>query len=86
MTDKFKSDQVGLSTPPVNAAEITPSDTVDLQTASRCLIVATTGTVRVTTVNGDTVTLFVAAGITFPVRVSRIWSTGTTATGIVAMS
>lgn len=86
MTDKFKSNKIGLSSPPAFAEQVTPNDDTDLQFVCRCLNVATAGSVRLTTAEGNEVSIFVAAGITFPVRASRVWATGTTATGIVALS
>ncbi|MBL3705556.1 hypothetical protein GI582_22905 [Sulfitobacter sp. BDSS02] len=85
MADKFSSHVSSINSPPENIFGVTPDDGADLPNASRALNVAQSGTVRVTTVGGDTETLFLAAGIAFPVRVQRIWSSGTTATGIVAM-
>lgn len=85
MADTFREYTPGLESPPSHLAAVTPSDTNDLATASRALNVEQNGFVRVTTVGGDTGTLFIAAGCTFPVRVRRVWSTGTTATGIVAL-
>jgi len=42
--------------------------------------------VRVTSTGGDTATLYMFAGGCLPVQVRRVWATGTTATGIVAMA
>jgi len=86
MADAFAQYQVGLESPAVRASNVTPSDSVDLAEASRAINVATSGTVRVTTIGGTTATLYVTAGSAFPVRVLRIWATGTTATNIVALS
>ncbi|WP_298845065.1 hypothetical protein [uncultured Roseobacter sp.] len=86
MSDRFSSYSIGLESPAINLHEVTPDDGADLPQVSRALNVAGGGTVRVTTVAGDTATVTVAAGIPFPVRVRRIWATGTSATGIVAMS
>lgn len=86
MTDAFNTYTPGLESPASHLQAITPSDTADLPTFSRALNVSTTGQVRVTTVSGTTQSVFVAAGVAFPVRARRIWATGTTATGIVAMS
>ena len=47
---------------------------------------AQTGTVRVVTAGGDTADIYIAAGIAFPVRATRVMATGTTATGICGMS
>ena len=67
------------------AAAITPSDGTDLAAATRAINVSDPGYVKVTTVGGDTVTLYVAGGVTFPLRAARIWATGTTATEIVGL-
>lgn len=85
MADKFQTYAEGLNSPPSHLAAITPSDTADLPDASRGLNVAGSGTVRLTTVGGDTATVYIAAGIVFPVRATRIWASQTTATGIVVM-
>ena len=86
MTDTFAHYKTGLESPAVRIVPVTPNDATDLSEASRAINVATSGTVYVTTVGGTTASIFVAAGIAFPIRASRIWSTGTTATGIVALA
>ena len=86
MTDRFADFTTGLESPAGHVAAVTPDDATDLPRASRALNVAGAGSLRVTTVAGTTATLQVAAGIAFPVRVTRVWATGTTATGIVALS
>lgn len=84
--DNFKGFSQGLNAPIERIEQVSPNDAADLNMATRALNVTTTGSVRVTTVQGDTSTVFIAAGVPFPIRVARIWATGTTATGIVAMS
>lgn len=69
-----------------HAFEITPDDATDLSSPTRAINVAVTGSVRATMVSGNTATLHIAAGSAFPARVTRIWASGTTATGIVALS
>lgn len=86
MFDKFRNFATRLESPAVFMEAVTPSDIVDLPTPSRALNVAESGMVRVTTVGGSTGDLFIASGGAFPVRVRRIWATGTTALGIVALS
>lgn len=85
MTDPFQKFQPGLESPASRLIPVTPSDTADLPMASRALNVAQAGFVRVTTIAGDTGQVHIAPGIPFAIRVSRIWATGTTATGIVAL-
>lgn len=86
MADAFANFSSGLESPALRVLEVTPSDSTDLAEASRAINVGTTGAVRLTTVYGTTATVQIAAGIAFPIRASRIWSTGTTATNIVALS
>ena len=85
MADMFKDFVGGLESPATHIEPVTPSDVTDLPVVSRALNVATVGSVRITTVGGTTATLHVAAGIPFPVRATRIWQTGTSATGIMVM-
>ena len=85
MNDQFHAHAEGLSSPPANAMSVIPDDTQDLAFVSRCINVASEGAMRITTLRGDTVTIHVAAGIAFPLRARRVWATGTTATGIVAL-
>ena len=75
----------GLDSPPARLAEIAPSDTEDLPRPTRAINVAGAGLVRVTTIEGDTGTLYIAAGLAFPLRARRIWATGTDATGITGL-
>ena len=83
--DPFISYQRSLQSPPDRAAAITPSDSTDLTAFTRAINVSDPGYVKVTLVGGDTVTLYVAAGVIFPLRAARIWSTSTTATEIVGL-
>ena len=82
MTDMYSSHTPGLTSPPVGIVAVIPDDGADLPQATRALNVSGTGHVRVTTVSGTTETVFVAAGIVFPVRATRIWASGTDAAGI----
>lgn len=86
MSDVFANLATGLESPATYIQSVTPNDSTDLPRAGRALNVAATGSVRLTTVDGTTDTVYVAAGVAFPVRARRIWATGTTATGIVVLS
>lgn len=69
----------------LRAAAVTKHDQNDLEFAAQ-LYVGGTGNVKVTTVDGDVVTFnSVPAGTKLPVWVKRVWSTGTTATNMVAV-
>ena len=76
------------------AAAVTPSDTVDIPSVSTatgknfgcCLYVGTAGDIRVLTVGGDTVTFVgINTGAFIPVQVKRVYTTGTTASNILAL-
>jgi hypothetical protein len=73
------------SDPAHYAAAVTPSDTVDLAAASTAIFIGGGGNLRVTMLGGGIVTF---AGLSVgwhPIRVTRVWSTSTTATNIVAV-
>lgn len=70
---------------PEDAAAVTPSDTTDLPQFS-VIFVGGAGNVKVTTAQGSAVTFSgINAGSVIPVRVRRVWSTGTTATLMTAV-
>lgn len=79
-------DYRGIDGPGVGAASVTPNDSTDLTIYSRALYIGGDGNVKVTMFNGDEVTFVgLIAGTLLPVRAKRVWSTGTTATNIVAV-
>ena len=74
------------------AAAVTPSDTSNIPSINGgvnngCILyVGGAGNVKVLTTGGDEVTLFSAqAGLVIPVKVLKVFATGTTATNIVAL-
>lgn len=74
------------SDPAIEALAITPNDSADIGNNScRALYVGTAGALKVTTDKGSQVTFGnVGVGV-LPLRVIRVWSTGTTASNIVAL-
>jgi hypothetical protein len=86
-TDNFANNFVGNTSPATIAEAVTPSDSADLTNVSRALWIGGAGNISVIMANGSTV-LFsgIAAGTMLPLRVSRVRSTSTTATLIVAIS
>lgn len=82
ITDKYASDPETLSTPASDIFTITPNDGADLPRVTKALNAATAGLVRVTTDRGTEADVFLAAGVVFPLRVRRVWATGTSATGL----
>ncbi|MBM7045436.1 hypothetical protein [Rhizobium lusitanum] len=76
-----------LSSPATHCALVTPSDTVDLTEITRAVAFTAAGTLKVTMQGGETVVIpsgALSPGQMNPMRVTRIWATGTTATGLVA--
>ena len=73
--------------PAISVALVTPSDSADLTGgATRGVSFAAAGDLKVITDKAETVVIpsgALAAGIIHPLSVTRIFSTGTTATGIV---
>lgn len=88
MADKFALNSSGLDSPAERAfdAYATRSDSTDFANAARALYTGSGGTLKVNTVAGDTVTFVsVPAGSILPVRVARLWATGTTATDCIGL-
>lgn len=85
-TDDYISQATGLDSPLANLALVTPSDTVDLAHVSRVIYIGAAGTLAVTTEGGETLTIasgMLNAGMPHKLRISRVFATGTTATGIM---
>ena len=69
-----------------NGFAVTPADGADQAQVCRAIWIGGSGDLKVTTRGGDTFTLVgVPAGTLLPLRATRIWSTGTTATNLVAL-
>lgn len=84
MADAHASLNTSLHSPARRAAEVAPNDSADLSDFTRALYVGVAGSLRVTTVGGDTVDFVGASGF-LPVCVARVHATGTDATSIVAL-
>ena len=82
MSDAFADRVRSPSDPATTIFEISPSDTTDLVAVTTAVNVAKSGTLRITTPEGTASDVFVSAGHVFPIRARRVWTTGTSATGI----
>lgn len=68
-----------------NAFPTGTNDTVDIR-VTQAIYVGATGTLRVTMFGGQIVTFNgVQAGQVLPISVIRVWTTGTTATGVIGL-
>lgn len=85
-TDAFSRQRSLTNDPFTNAVAVTPSDSADLTYVTRGLYVGATGTVKVIMQDSGTVTFAgVPAGTLLPIRATRVYSTGTTASTILAL-
>lgn len=85
-TARLRDPGFSLSGSSGTAAAVTPNDSADLAYIARGLYVGGAGTLKVTLEDGTNLTFgAVTAGSLLPIRVSRVWSTGTSATNIVAL-
>ena len=65
---------------------ITPSDSADIPGAYvRAIIVGGDGNVNATFADGSTGVFAAIAGQIYPMNITRVWSTSTTATGIAGL-
>lgn len=71
--------------PADGASEITPNDSTDLTLVARALYIGAGGDIKVDLPNNDTVTFKSVGSGFFPVRVTRVYATGTTASDIIAL-
>ncbi len=84
--DHFASQSAGLTAPAQRLVAVTPDDATDFaEGLSRGLFVGGAGSVSVQDAHGNIADLESSAGQYHPIRVIRVRSTGTTATGLVAL-
>jgi len=83
MADKFKQYSDTLSSPFTDGEDVTPDDNNDLAMISRGLYLDASGPVRVM-LEGGFVTTYesLVVGVHHPIRVKRVFATGTTNTKI----
>lgn len=68
------------------AEAVSPSDTVDLASPARSLYVGATGSLSVVMYGDEATVTFAAVPVgIFPIQVTRVNATGTTASNIVAL-
>jgi hypothetical protein len=69
-----------------SAVAVVTNDAVDLAVIALGLFVTAAGNVKVTMADGTIVTFSSLASQYHPIVVKRVWATGTTSTGIIALS
>jgi hypothetical protein len=84
--DSFSRFQTQDFSPPTRAAAVTPHNTNELEFVTRALYVGSVGDVKVAMADSGEVTFVaVPTGTTLPIRVKKVFATGTDATDIVAL-
>ena len=83
----YKLESTALADPARSAAAITPADGADLADASRAIYTGSGGALTVDMVGVGTNITFsnVPAGTVLPFRLTRVYATGTTGTGYIAL-
>ncbi|MBM3496768.1 MAG: hypothetical protein FJX72_20970 [Armatimonadetes bacterium] len=82
---RYTGRQANLADPAEHAFAVTPNDSTDLTDWALALYVGVSGNVKVTTWAGETVTFANAPVGVLPVRVRRVFATGTTASSILGL-
>jgi hypothetical protein len=86
MPDRFESLSPSISGPAISGFPVSPSDAADLPETTRALYIGTGGDLTVMMTTGEALLLKeVPQGVVLPLRVTRVFQTGTTAADIVAL-
>jgi hypothetical protein len=72
-----------IASPVTGAFAVTPNDSTDLAEVTLSLYVSVSGALKATLYDGSVVTYANLTAGRHPLRVKRVWATGTAATGIV---
>ena len=73
-------------TPFTHAFAIVPDNTVNLPSAVRQIYVGAAGTLRIDTLQGETVDFAgMLAGTLYDIQAKKVWSTGTSASSLVGI-
>lgn len=86
MTNPFDNRAPALSDPARDMAPVTPNDSTDLPHTALALYVETGGTVQFVSITGQTRSVAVSDFAILPVGMQRVLATGTTATGLHALT
>ena len=80
IVDPYQTYAAGPTSPIAGGFDVTPDDAVDLPILTRALLIGSAGDVVVDFADGTTLTLpNLSEGVVYPIRVSRVRATGTTA-------
>ena len=87
MEDPFKNQAPSATSPASEGELITPDDAAELSIPTRALYVGQAGDVRVEMLSGTVLTFNnMQGGAIYPIRVTKVLATGTTAANLVGIS
>lgn len=86
MTNPFNNRSLSLSGPATDVSPVAPNDTTDLPKVALALYIETGGSVALTTVAGENRIVTVSDFSILPVGALRVLASGTTASGIHALT
>ena len=66
-----------------NAFTITPNDSNDIQKTRALSLTGATANVDVDMAGGQRITITLVTGVIHPIAITKLWTTGTTATGVI---
>lgn len=85
-SDTFPAGDAAIGFPATTAVAVTPSNSTDLANITTGIFIGGAGTLKIDMPGTSAFTFTsVAAGVYLPLRVKRVYATGTTATNIVAL-
>lgn len=86
MPDPFAAHQPGLTSPAAHALAVTPSDALPLPQTCRAVYIGSSGNLAAVMASGESLGFTgLQGGMIYPLRLSQIRATGTTAGSIVAL-
>ncbi|MBB4122123.1 spike base protein, RCAP_Rcc01079 family [Martelella radicis] len=86
MTDRFSSRHATPTSPAYDGFSIAADDALPLQEVTRAVYIGVAGDLTAMLISGETVTFEnLPAGFILPVRISRVFATGTTAGALVGL-
>lgn len=86
MSDRFQTSSPSLSGPAAHAFAISPNDSAPISETTRALYIGVGGNLSVTMASGGNAAFTsISSGTLLPIRITKVLSTGTTASDIVGL-
>jgi len=86
MSDRFKDYRTELDSPAESGVTLTPDDNNDLVAPTRAVYIGVSGDIKVDMLGEGTATVWTAVPVgVFPIRITRLYATDTTAANVNSM-